>query len=78
MGDVDNAKVAYEQALRFNQWSIPAMNAISGILRNKEQFHLAADLLQKILQIDSTNGDIWGSLGKEKLRLSAAAQDDCD
>lgn len=63
MGDLDGAMNAYEQALRHNQWSIPAMNAISCILRTKEQFPKAVEYLQNILKLDPTNGETWGSLG---------------
>lgn len=63
MGDLDGAMHAYEQALRHNQWSIPAMNAISGILRAKEQFPKAIEYLQNILKIDPQNGEVWGNLG---------------
>ena len=63
MGDLDGALHAYEQARRHNQWSIPAMTAISSILRTREQFGKAIEYLQNILKIDSNNGDVWGSLG---------------
>ncbi|KAJ5805183.1 transcriptional corepressor Cyc8 [Penicillium riverlandense] len=63
MGDLDGAMNAYEQALRHNQWSIPAMNAISCILRTKEQFPKAIEYLQNILKLDPANGETWGSLG---------------
>ena len=64
MGDLEGAMNAYEQALRHNQWSIPAMNAISCILRTKEQFAKAVEYLQNILKLDPTSGETWGSLGK--------------
>ncbi|KAF9893767.1 glucose repression mediator protein [Aspergillus nanangensis] len=63
MGDLEGAMNAYEQALRHNQWSIPAMNAISCILRTKEQFPKAIEYLQNILKLDPTSGETWGSLG---------------
>ncbi|BDD59259.1 hypothetical protein MPDQ_000209 [Monascus purpureus] len=63
MGDLDGAMNAYEQALRHNQWSIPAMNAISCILRTKEQFPKAVEYLQNIVKLDPTSGETWGSLG---------------
>lgn len=63
MGDLDGAMNAYEQALRHNQWSISAMNAISCILRTKEQFPKAIEYLQNILKLDPSNGETWGSLG---------------
>ena len=64
MGNTDEAVVAYEHALRANPRSIPAMNAISSILRTQEQFNKAVELLQNILKLDQNNGDVWGSLGK--------------
>jgi tetratricopeptide (TPR) repeat protein len=63
MGDLDRAMQAYEAALRMNPYSIPAMNSISCILRTKEQFPKAVEYLQSILNMDSSNGEIWGSLG---------------
>lgn len=39
------------------------MNAISLILRTREQFHKAVEYLQAILKIDAHNGEAWGSLG---------------
>lgn len=55
---------AYESALRANRNSIPAMNAISLILRTREDFHKAVEYLQAILKLDANNGEVWGSLGK--------------
>lgn len=63
MGDLDGAMNAYEQALRHNQSSIPAMNAIACILRTKEQFPKAIEFLHHILRLDAGNGETWGSLG---------------
>ena len=63
MGDLEGAMNAYEQALRHNQWSIAAMNAISCILRTKEQFPKAIEYLQNILKLDPSSGETWGSLG---------------
>ena len=56
---------AYENALRHNGYSIQALNAISCILRTKENFPRAVEYLQTILKIDGNNGEVWGSLGKE-------------
>lgn len=64
MGDLDGAMSAYEQALRHNQYSIQAMNAISLILRTKENFPRAVEYLQNILKLDGNNGEVWGSLGE--------------
>ncbi|KAL8811810.1 MAG: hypothetical protein Q9223_003269 [Gallowayella weberi] len=63
MGDLDGALTAYERALRHNYQSIAAMNAISCILRTKENFPKAVEFLQGILKLDNNNGEVWGSLG---------------
>ena len=63
MGNLEDAMSAYEHALRANPNSIPAMNAISLVLRTREEFSKAADYLQAILKLDNTNGEAWGSLG---------------
>lgn len=63
LGNLDEAMIAYERALAANPNSIPAMNAISLILRTREDFHKAIEYLQAILKIDANNGEVWGSLG---------------
>lgn len=63
LGNLDEAMAAYEHVLRTNPRSIPAMNAISSILRAQEQFPKAVEYLQNILKFDQNNGDVWGSLG---------------
>lgn len=69
LGNVDDALFAYEQALRANPNSIPAMNSISAILRTREDFVKAIDYLNNILKIDNSNGEAWGSLGKSNSAL---------
>ena len=64
-GDSDGALFAYEQALRHNCQSIQALNAISCILRTKENFPRAVEYLQTILKLDQSNGEVWGSLGSD-------------
>ncbi|SZF02562.1 unnamed protein product [Blumeria hordei] len=63
LNNLDEAMGAYEHALRANPRSIPAMSAISSILRTQEQFYKAVEYLQNILKLDANNGDVWGSLG---------------
>ncbi len=67
LGNPDEAMVAYEHALHANPQSIPAMNAISLILRTREDFPKAIDYLQTILKLDPNNGEVWGSLGMHLL-----------
>lgn len=62
-GDSDGALFAYERALHHNYQSIQALNAISCILRTKENFPRAVEYLQTILKLDQSNGEVWGSLG---------------
>ena len=64
VGDLDGAIQGFEQALRHNQWSLPAMNGIAGVLKAREQYPKAVEYFQNILKIDSTDGKIWGSLGE--------------
>jgi len=59
MGELESATQAYERALTFNPNSIPAMMAISCILRSKDQFPAAVEYLRQILRIEGTNGEVW-------------------
>lgn len=63
MGNLDDAMSSYERALRANPNSIPALNAISLVLRTREEFPKAAEYLNAILKLDERNGEAWGSLG---------------
>ncbi|BFZ64416.1 glucose repression mediator protein [Saitoella coloradoensis] len=63
MNDLDRALTSYESALRQNPYSIPAMNHIATILREKQQYPRAVEYFQSILNLDQSNGDAWGSLG---------------
>lgn len=63
MNDLDGAIQCYEQALKHNQWSIPAMQGIATIFRTKDHFPQAVEYLRTILKVDQANGEVWGSLG---------------
>lgn len=63
MGNTEDALNAYEYARRANPQSIQALNAISVIFRNREDFRKAVEYLQMILKIDHHNGEAYGSLG---------------
>ena len=71
MGNLEDAVYAYEQALRHNLQSIQAMNAISCILRTRENFPKAVEYLQAILKLDPSNGEVWGSLGKNNASIKS-------
>lgn len=64
LGSPEEALQAYTAALRANPSSVTAMNAISLILRTREEFHKAVEFLQDILKLEPSNGEAWGSLGK--------------
>jgi len=70
MLDFDGAIQCYEQALRHNAWSVPAMQGIACILRTKDQFPAAVEYLRMILKVDPNNGEVWGSLGKSTFQVS--------
>lgn len=55
---------AYERAITVNPQSIPAMNAMSAILRTKEEFPKACEYLNAIIKLDPTNGEAWSAMGK--------------
>ena len=48
MGELDGATQSYERAMTFNQRSVPAMLAISCILRAKDQFTAAVEYLRSL------------------------------
>jgi tetratricopeptide (TPR) repeat protein len=60
---LDDALFAYEQALRHNLYSTQTLNAISTILRTKEQYQEAMDYLRNIIKMEPANGEAWGNLG---------------
>ena len=66
---------AYEQALRHNYQSMPALTAISNIYKTKESFARAVEYLHTILKMDNNNGEAWGSLGEENFEYSTLYQD---
>ena len=64
VGDIPEAMASYERALRANPQSVPALMAVSLLLRSKDDFHRAIEYLQLCLSIDNKNGEAWGSLGR--------------
>ncbi|KAJ3330134.1 hypothetical protein HDU76_006366 [Blyttiomyces sp. JEL0837] len=63
MNEPDRAMMAYESALRHNAFSIPVLTQIAALCRAREQYPKAMEYFQRILNIDRTNGEIWGALG---------------
>ncbi|RKP01410.1 hypothetical protein CXG81DRAFT_12034, partial [Caulochytrium protostelioides] len=69
MNDADHALSAYENALRHNPDSIPALTQIASLYRSREQYDKAIDAFQQILEMDGRNGEIWGAVGHCHLML---------
>jgi len=64
LNDSDGAIHGYEQALRQNPYSAPALLAIANILRGRDQFAQAIEYLKAITKFDERNGEVWATLGK--------------
>eukprot|EP01102_Stenamoeba_stenopodia_P007225 TRINITY_DN2010_c0_g3_i2.p1 TRINITY_DN2010_c0_g3~~TRINITY_DN2010_c0_g3_i2.p1 ORF type:complete len:532 (+),score=114.75 TRINITY_DN2010_c0_g3_i2:114-1709(+) len=63
MQDFDKAVQSYENVLRHNPTNVKALAQIAAIFRLKEQYAKAIDYFQRILTIESNNGEVWGALG---------------
>ncbi|KAF1808546.1 TPR-like protein [Eremomyces bilateralis CBS 781.70] len=63
LGNLDDAIQSYQEVIRHNPYSVPAMIAISHILRSRDQFPQAVDVLRSILKLEPNSGEVWGSLG---------------
>ena len=63
MDNNEIALFAFERALNFNQWSIPALTAIAKILKAEDKFAEAVEYIHRSLKVDATNGASWSELG---------------
>lgn len=69
VNEPERALVAYDNALRHNPYSQTALTQIANIYRSQEKFEKAVDFFQQIVNIDDTNGEIWGAIGNCYLML---------
>ncbi|KAJ2836243.1 glucose repression mediator protein [Coemansia sp. 'formosensis'] len=69
MSEHERALVAYDNALRYNPYSQHALSQIANIYRGREDFEKAVEYFQRIVRIDSTNGETWGAIGNCYLML---------
>ncbi|KAJ2885910.1 glucose repression mediator protein [Coemansia aciculifera] len=69
MSEHERALVAYDNALRYNPYSQHALSQIANIYRGREDFEKAVEYFQRIVNIDSTNGETWGAIGNCYLML---------
>lgn len=63
MSDPTRALAAYDSALLHNPYSIPALSAMASVYRSMEHFDLAVEYIQRVLDIDRENGEVWGAMG---------------
>ncbi|KAH3759822.1 general transcriptional repressor [Pelomyxa schiedti] len=63
LNETDRAMECYENVLKHNSRNTKALAYIAFIFRQREQYPKAAEYFQRILNIDITNGEIWGALG---------------
>ncbi|WFD17879.1 hypothetical protein MCAP1_000088 [Malassezia caprae] len=63
MSDPTRAMAAYDSALLHNPYSIPALSAMASLYRSMEHFDLAIEYIQRVLDIDRENGEVWGAMG---------------
>ena len=63
MGDLDKAVFAYESSLRHSPYHVPALTQVASIYRLREQYPKAVEYFQRVLNIESNNGEIWGAVG---------------
>ncbi|KAJ2676819.1 glucose repression mediator protein [Coemansia spiralis] len=69
MNESERALAAYENALRHNPYSQAALSQIANIYRGREDFEKAVEYFQRIVNIDSANGETWGAIGNCYLML---------
>ncbi|WFD21995.1 glucose repression mediator protein [Malassezia equina] len=63
MSDPTRALAAYDSALLHNPYSIPALSAMASVYRSMDHFDLAVEYIQRVLDIDRENGEVWGAMG---------------
>ncbi|KAI9592499.1 hypothetical protein BDF19DRAFT_425315 [Syncephalis fuscata] len=63
MQEFDRAISCFESALRHNPYSVPALTKIGVLCKSRNQFQRAVEYFQRIINVDSNNGEIWGLLG---------------
>ncbi|KAJ1912737.1 glucose repression mediator protein [Tieghemiomyces parasiticus] len=59
----DQALKSYENALRHNPNSVPALTQIAALYRARDDFAKAVDYFQRIISIEPNNGEVWGAVG---------------
>lgn len=63
MSELDRAHMCFENSLRHNPYSVPALTAIANLCRSRDQYSRAVEYFQRVLNIEVNNGTIWSSVG---------------
>lgn len=64
MNDHETALECFNKALRFNQWSGPALHGMARIYRARDQFPQALECYRTILKFQPSNGEVLAGIGK--------------
>ncbi|KAJ3223791.1 hypothetical protein HK099_000684 [Clydaea vesicula] len=69
LGETERAQIFYENALRNNPNSIQCLQQIAALCQNREQYAAAVEYFQQILNLEPTNGEVWGAIGHCNLMM---------
>jgi len=63
LGETARAEQAYDNALRHNPYNARVLNRLAAICRAQKQYPKAIEQLLRLLDINSSNGEVWSELG---------------
>ncbi|WFD05336.1 glucose repression mediator protein [Malassezia vespertilionis] len=63
MEDYPRALSAYDSALVYKPYSVPALSAMASIYRSLDHFDLAVECFLRVINITPDNGEVWGAMG---------------
>ncbi|KAJ2078839.1 glucose repression mediator protein [Coemansia sp. RSA 988] len=69
MNEPERALSAYENALSKNPYSAAALTQTANIYRSREDFEKAVEYFQRAVNINNSNGEVWGAIGNCYLML---------
>ncbi|PIA13454.1 TPR-like protein [Coemansia reversa NRRL 1564] len=69
MNEPERALSAYENALSKNPYSAAALTQTANIYRGREDFEKAVEYFQRAVNINNSNGEVWGAIGNCYLML---------
>lgn len=63
LGETARAEQAYDNALRHNPYNARVLTRLAAICRAQKQYPKAIEQLLRLLDINSSNGEVWSELG---------------